>query len=185
MKRQLSAVLRDLENAGTRVEKLAERIPDAVWTQRNDSSRWSVSECLAHLNLTSEAFIPRIRKAIEEARQLPAATGEYKRDFLGALFGGMVGPLKRIGRFRLVRVKTTPDFVPGSQEPKNVSIAEFRRLQGILADLVRESDGRAIDQVRITSPFGEKIQYNCYSAFVMIPRHQMRHIEQAEEVWGS
>ena len=185
MKRQLGAVLRDLEAAEARVEKLAEKIPDAVWTQRNDDARWSVSECLAHLNLTSEAYIPRLRKAIEAARQLPPATGEYKRDFLGAMFGSMVGPLKKIGRFMLVRVRTTPAFVPNGQQEKNVSIAEFRRLQGILADLVREADAKQIDQVRITSPFGEKIRYNCYSAFVMIPRHQMRHIEQAEEVWGN
>ena len=92
MKRQLGAVLRYLEASEARVEKLAEKIPDAVWTQRNDDARWSVSECLAHLNLTSEAYIPRLRKAIEAARQLPPATGEYKRDFLGAMFGSMVGP---------------------------------------------------------------------------------------------
>jgi hypothetical protein len=180
MKRQLSAVLRDLEAAESRVEKLAEKIPDEVWTKRNDSNRWSVSECIAHLNLTSEAFIPRIRKAIEEARQLPSSTGEYKRDVLGALFGIAVGP----GRARRMRVKTTPSFVPNGQQPKNVSIAEFRRLHEVLAGLVRESDGKPIDKVRITSPFGEKIRYNCYSAFVMITRHEMRHIEQAEEVWG-
>ena len=185
MKRQLSAIVRELEAAEARIGKLAEKIPDAVWTQRSDETRWSVSECIAHLNITSEAFIPRIRKAIEEARQLPPSTGEYKRDLLGALFGGAVGPMKKIGRFKLMRVKTPPAFVPNGQQPKNVSVAEFRRLQGVLTDLVRESDGKAIDQVRITSPFGEKIHYNTWSALVMIPRHQMRHIEQAEEVWGD
>ena len=185
MKRQLSTIVRELEAAEARVGKLADKIPDAVWIQRNDDARWSVSECIAHLNITSEAFIPRLRKAIERARQLPPASGEYKRDILGALFGGAVGPMKRIGNLQLMRVKTPPAFVPNGQQPKNVSVAEFRRLQGALIDLVRESDGKAIDQVRITSPFGEKIHYNAYSAFVMIPRHQMRHIEQAEEVWGD
>ncbi len=185
MKRQLGAIVRELEAAEARVGKLADRIPDAVWVQRNDDARWSVAECIAHLNITSEAFIPRLRKAIEEARQLPPAKGEYKRDFLGALFGGAVGPMKRLGNMRLFRVKTPPAFVPNGQQAKNVSVAEFRRLQEILTELVRESDEKAIDQVRITSPFGEKIHYNCYSAFVMIPRHQMRHVEQAEEVWGN
>ena len=185
MKRQLSQIVRELEQAETRLEKLSEKIPDAVWTQRNDDSRWSVSECVAHLNLTSESYLPLIRKAIEEARQLPPAKGEYRSDLVGSIFGALVGPMKRLGRFRIGRVKTTPDFVPQGQQPKNVSVAEFRRLQGILQDLVRESDGKAIDQVRITSPFGGKVRYNCYSAFVMIPRHQMRHLEQAEEVWGD
>ena len=185
MKRQLSQIVRELEQAEARLGKLSEKIPDAVWAQRNDDSRWSVSECVGHLNMTSEAYVPLIRKAIEEARQLPATTGEYRRDTVGAIFGSLVGPLKKLGKFRIARVKTTPDFIPQGQQMKNVSVAEFRRLQSILLDLVRESDGKAIDRVVITSPFGGKIRYNCYSALVMIPRHQMRHIEQAEEVWGD
>lgn len=185
MKRQVSEVVRELEEAEARLGKLSEKIPDAVWAQRNDDTRWSVSECIDHLNITSEAYVPLIRKAIGEARQLPAAAGEYRRDPIGAIFGSLTGPLKRMGRFRIGRVKTTPDFIPRGQHAKNVSVAEFRRLQGILIDLVREADGLAIDRVRITSPFGGKIRYNCYSALVMIPRHQMRHIEQAEEVWGD
>ena len=185
MKRQLSQIVRELEQSEAKLTKLSEKIPDAVWAQRNDEARWSVSECIAHLNLTSEAYIPLIRRALEEARQLPEARGSYKRDMLGAIFGGLVGPLMRVGKFRFGRVPTTAGFVPRGQQPKNVSVAEFRRLQDELSRLVREADGKAIDQVQITSPFGGKIRYNCYSAFVMIPRHQMRHLEQAEEVWGD
>jgi hypothetical protein len=185
MKRQLSQIVRQLEAAEERVGRLGEVIPDAVWTQRNDPKRWSVSECIAHLNLTTEAYLPRISQAIAEARQLPPATGAYKRDTLGAMFSAMVGPLPRIGRFRIGRVKTTAKFVPTGDQPKNVSLAEFKRLQTGLSDLVRESDGFAIDKVRITSPFGEKIRYTCYSAFVILARHQMRHLDQADLVWGD
>jgi hypothetical protein len=185
MKRQLSQIITQLDEAEKRVEKLGDVIPDAVWTQRNDPSRWSVAECIAHLNLTTDAYLPRVRKAIAEARQLPPAAGQYKRDTLGAMFSAMVGPLPSIGRFRFGRVKTAAAFVPKGDQPKNVSLAEFRRLQMLLSDLVRESDGLAIDRVMITSPFGEKIRYSCYSAFVILARHQMRHLDQAELVWGD
>ena len=69
--------------------------------------------------------------------------------------------------------------------PKNVILAEFKRLQMLLSGMVREGDELALDKVMITSPFGGKIRYNCYSAFVMIPRHQERHLEQAELVWAE
>jgi hypothetical protein len=49
--------------------------------------------------------------------------------------------------------------------------------------MARECDGLAIDKVQIVSPFGEKIRYNCYSAFVLLHRHQERHIQQAWLVW--
>lgn len=184
MKRQLTGVIKDLDHAQARLEALAENISNDRWSKRNDPMRWSPAECVAHLNLTSEAFIPRIRKAIEEARQLPRSDGEYKRDLLGRMFGSMVGPMRKIAGFQLIRVKTLPPFVPSGELPMNVTLAEFKRLQTQLADMVRESDGLQIDKVRITSPFGEKIHYNCYSAFVMIPRHQERHLEQAELVWS-
>ena len=184
MKRQLSQVIDALAHAEARLAKLADSVPDERWNVRSEPSRWSVAECVAHLNLTNAAFVPRMRKAIEEARQLPRVSTDYKRDFLGRMFGTMVGPLKQIGKFRIGRVKTTAGFVPHGTFSKQDLVAEFKRIHVALGDMVRESDGLAIDQVRITSPFGEKIHYNVYSAFVMIPRHDERHLQQAELVWA-
>ena len=48
---------------------------------------------------------------------------------------------------------------------------------------MRDAEGLAIDRVRIPSPFNPRIQYNAWSALVIIPRHQHRHLWQAEQVW--
>ncbi len=184
MRRELSQVIRDFEHAQTRLEKLAENVPDDRWTKRNDPARWSAAECVAHLNLTSAAYLPLIRKAIEEARQLPRPRrGPYKRDFLGWMFATMTGPLPSIGRARIGRVKTTADFVPTGNHPKQLVLAQFKRDQDQLIAMVHEGDGLALDKVLIRSPFGGKIRYNCYSAFTILPRHQERHLQQAERVW--
>jgi hypothetical protein len=180
MKRQLTQVISELDHAQARLDALAENISNNCWSKRKDPQSWSPAECVAHLNLTSEAFVPRIRKAIEEARQLPRAQGEYKRDLLGKMFGGMVGPMPKIAGFRIGRVKTPAPFVPSGELPKNIILAEFKRLQMLLSGMAGESDELALDKVKVVSPFGEKIRYNCYSALVMIPRHQERHLEQAE-----
>jgi hypothetical protein len=45
--------------------------------------------------------------------------------------------------------------------------------------LVRAADGLPVDKVKIVSPFGGKMRYDAFSAFVILPRHQQRHIEQA------
>ncbi len=185
MKKQLAQIVAALDHAERRLESIAVGTPDDRWSRRNDSERWSVAECVAHLNITSEAYVPLMRKALEEARQLPPANAEYKRVFLGWLFGSLVGPMLTIGKIRLGRVKTPPNFVPTGDMPKNVILAEFKRLQMEISRMVKEGDGLALDKVLITSPFGGKIQYDCYSALVMIPRHQERHLDQAEEVWGS
>jgi hypothetical protein len=100
------------------------------------------------------------------------------------MFAAMVGPLPKIGKTRIGRVATKPDFIPSGSFPKQLMLAEFKRLQLELIAIVRESDGLAIDKVRITSPFGEKIRYDVYSTYVILPRHEERHIQQAELVWA-
>lgn len=186
MNSQLTALVAELEHAQARLDRLGDLLPEDRWGKRNDASRWSAGECVAHLNLTSEAYVPRIRKAIEEARALPPKKDDrYKPDAVGWLFGKMVGPLPKIGSVRIGRVKTTPEFVPRGSFPKQQLLADFKRLQLELIGLVKECDGLQIDRVKITSPFGEKVRYNCYSALVLLPRHEERHLEQAEMVWSK
>ena len=186
MRRELTEVIKAFEHAQARLETLADNLDDERWGKRNDPARWSPGECIAHLNLTSEAYIPRFRKALEEARQLPRhRSGKYKRDFLGRLFAMMVGPQPSIAGRRIGKVKTTADFVPTGSHPKQQTLARFKRDQDELIAIVREGDGLALDKVMIRSPFGEKISYNCYSAFTILPPHQERHLGQAGRVWDS
>ena len=183
MHEQLSEVIKAFEHAQARLERLAAAVSDEKWNVRTDPSRWSAAECVAHLNITNTAFVPRIRKAIEQARGLPRKEGSYSKDLLGRMFGAMVGPLPKIGKTRIGRVKTLPAFVPGGNLPKQQTIAEFKRINDELQAMTRECDGLAIDKVKIASPFGEKIHYNVYSALAMISRHDERHLQQAELVW--
>jgi hypothetical protein len=181
---ELTRIIAELQHAMTRLERLADSTPDDRWGKRNDPDKWSPAECVAHLNLTSAAYIPLIRKAIEEARQRPRSTANrYHRDFLGWLFGKMTGPLPTIGKARIGKVKTTAAFVPTGNQPKQQLLAQFKHDQDELIGMVGEANGLAIDKVMIRSPFGGKISYNCYSAFCILPRHQERHLQQAELVW--
>ena len=185
MHSQIAGIVNAFGHAQERLDRLVDLIPEERWAVRNDPARWSAGECIAHLNLTNAAYVPRIRKALEEARKLPRVVGgSYKRDMFGKLFAMMVGPLPKLGKARVGRVKTTAGFIPSGSFPKQQTLAEFKRLQLELVGMVKESDGLAIDKVSITSPFGEKIHYNVYSTYVILPRHEERHIQQAELVWA-
>ncbi len=178
---QLAAIVVEMETAQARVHKLA-KLPDARWKSRPAPGRWSAAECIEHLNLTSRAYIPLLRRALESAKRSPSDTPRrYRRDFLGWLFSSMVGPMPRFGRLRLGRVKTPPDFIPQTTFDCAEAIAEFDRLQADLLSLTRLADGFPLDEMMIVSPFGGRIKYNVYSALRILPRHQHRHLGQAEE----
>ena len=184
MQIQLAAILDQFNAAQAGVHDLAESLTEAQWGERTDPARWSVAECVAHLNRTAEAYLPLIEPGLEEARGLgkPART-RYRRDPLGWVLSLSMGPVRRVGRFRLGAVRTTADFMPERESPRGELVAEFDRLQTAQTEAVRGADGLPIDRVWVTSPFDSRLRYNLYSTFVILPIHQRRHVVQAEGVW--
>ena len=180
---QLAAIVDDLEHARTFMRRVVARTPADGWATRPDPARWSVAECIAHLNLTSRAYIPLLRAAFSEHPASPSATPQrYRRDPVGWLIGTLSGPMPRIGGFRFGRVKTKPDFVPANALERDQVVSEFESLQDEQIALTRDADGRPLEKIRITSPFDARVRYNAYSCLWLLPRHQHRHLEQAEAV---
>jgi hypothetical protein len=175
---RLRSLVEELEQATGRLRALAATTPEAAWAIRPDPDRWSIGECVAHLNLTSEAFLPPLRDALASA---PTGRGagaglRLRRDPLGWLIWRTMGPPVRI------RVRTSAGFVPQGDTPAPTLIATFEGRQRELIACVHAADGRDLHAVRIPSPFDPRVRYNLYSALSILPRHQHRHLWQAEQV---
>jgi hypothetical protein len=184
MQIQLRSILDQFDRAQARLHVFADHLPDARWAERADPARWSVAECVAHLNLTSRAYLPLLHEALEEVAQRDEPPPDrYRRDRVGWILSLLMGPVPRIGGLRIGAVKTIPAFVPEGDFPRAQLLADFDRLQKEQSELVRVADGRPIHLVWVTSPFDERLRYNLYSTFVILPKHQLRHVVQAERVW--
>ncbi len=46
MQRQLAAIFDEFQHAQSRLELLAEAVPDEGWVLRTDPARWSAGECI-------------------------------------------------------------------------------------------------------------------------------------------
>jgi len=174
---QLQAVVDEFESAERRLRQLAGTVPTDQWPRRPDPARWSVAECVAHLNLTSRAYLPLLREGLERARRLEKpAPSRYGRDPIGWLLWKWMGPPVRF------RVKTAASFVPGATDPPDQLIETFGRLQADQIACVRAADELPLGEVRITSPFNARVKYNLFAGLTMLPPHQHRHLWQAEMV---
>lgn len=173
---QLEAIVAEFQDASRRVHELAEAVPVERWWARPAPDRWSVGECIAHLNLTSQAFQPLVERALDDARKLPreADARPHTRGLLGGLLWRALG---QKGRFR---VKTTAPFVPSATGPAASTIAEFDRLHAEQISWVRAADGLPLTRVHIVSPFGGRLRYNLFAALSILARHEQRHVWQAE-----
>lgn len=182
MQPQLRAVTDSLESAQSRLRRLGDKLSDADWSKHPGPNAWSAAECVEHLNLTSKAYVPLLRDALARAKKIGGPRRKhYRRDPLGWFLSTMIGPLRHLGKYRIGRMRTTPKFVPKPGRSRNEVLSDFVRLQAELAALIRSGDQLPLDRVKIVSPFGERLKYSAYSAFVIVARHQHRHIQQAEE----
>jgi DinB superfamily len=179
MNAQLQVLIEELGSARDRLHRLVTTVPEERWTERPAPESWSPAECVAHLNLTSVAFIPGLREAIARARATRSGPppARYRHDLLGWMLwrsqkpgGGM-------------KVKTTAAFIPESNVPRAELIAEFDRLQDEQMELVRRGDGLPLSRMKVASPFAPRMKYSVYSALALIPTHQHRHLLQAEKAW--
>lgn len=176
MQAQLETIVADFDSAQSRLDELRARLSDDQWTATLDPTRWSAVQCIQHLNLTSRAFIPVIREALAKCAALDGKPpARYRHDIAGWILWRGSGPTRGVGRIR-----TTAPFIPfGVLTPAEV-LAEFAKLQREQVKCVRDGDGLPLGSVKIASPFFARLRYSVYSALTILPRHQHRHIQQAE-----
>lgn len=177
---QLQAIADEFRSAQRRLHRLAGELPDEHWVRRPAPDRWSPAECVEHLNLTTEAFLPPLRRVVEEARRRGIlGEGPFRRDPIGWLLWRVMAPPVRV-----MRVKTGPSFIPtGGHSPAELR-ARFDALQDEQLACLSAADGLDLQRLRMRSPFDGRVQYNLYAAFSILPRHQERHIWQAERAHG-
>ena len=134
----------------------------------------------AHLNLTSEALLPLVRRAVRDASDRRESTPpRYRRNALGWLAWKIVAPGGRL------KTKTLPAFVPTPAPPVEDLVSNFIRLQDEIIACLREANGLPLERVKVRSPFHGRMIYNAYAAFTLVPRHQHRHLLQAEQAAQS
>lgn len=177
---QLDSLAEEFLEALDRLHLLADGIAANRWAYRTDPKRWSVAECVAHLNLSSAAYLPLLERAVAEARAIGGRSPRrHRHNAVGWLLWRTMGPPVRL------RTRTIAAFVPTATVPATELVAEFERLQDLQMAQLRAANGLPLGRVRVTSPFNARVRYNLYSCFAILARHQHRHLWQAEQVWAG
>jgi hypothetical protein len=169
-------VERELNEATSRAWTLVRSTDGRMFTVRPHPHSWSAAECLAHLSLSTEMFLPVLETALDAAgkRGLRSARPP-KMDVIGRVLRWFLEPPIR------QKVKTAAPFVPRAVRAKAESFGEFSRLQEKLLVMLRNASELDLGRIKIVSPFDKRVRYNVYSAFRIVAAHQRRHLWQAEQ----
>ncbi|HEX8616129.1 MAG TPA: DinB family protein [Thermoanaerobaculia bacterium] len=166
----------ELNEATRRAWTLIQATDARMFTVRPNPSSWSAAECLSHLSISTESFLPVLGAAIDDAKKRGLTTTRApKMDLLGRILRWFLEPPIR------AKTKTTAPFVPRAVRAKADAFGEFAALQSKLTELLAAARGVDITKVKIVSPFDKRVKYNIFSAFRILVAHQRRHLWQAEQ----
>ena len=169
-------LIAELNETTERTRRLVASTEPRLFTVRPHFTSWSASECVAHLSISTEEFLPVLREAIDAARKRGLKPEERaSMDLLGRLLRWFLEPPVR------KKVTTAARFVPKAVRAKAEALNEFLSLQNQLIDVVRAAGDIPLSKVKVVSPFDKRVKYNLYSAFRVIAAHQRRHLWQAEQ----
>jgi hypothetical protein len=171
---QLDSARSELREGRAAVVRLAETVGEEAWITRPRGGGWSGSECVAHLTLTTEAYLPLLDEARVRVESGTALPRRYTLGVIGWLLAKSLEPPAR------GRTRTLAAFVPGGIASRADSVAAFTRSQDALLAWLDAAAHVPLNRMIVASPFNRRVRYNAWAAFRVLASHQRRHIWQAE-----
>lgn len=178
MTRQIDPLLEDLRAIRAQTRALLDRVTDesAFQWQPDGGRRWSVAQCLEHLNQMNRVYFAAIRSAVAAApRESRPVTTPLASTWFGRWFTRQMGPGGSKAR---APAKSRP-LATGTRD--EVAGAFLRGLEEIERTI---EDAATIDLNRPTfpSPFFRLSRVRAGTGFRILLAHMRRHLRQAEEV---
>ena len=170
----LARCAQSFEDSEIRFEELAARVSQQQANWRPAPGKWSIAECIEHLNVTIERYFERMEPAFKQARdQGLTGPGPWKkRTLLGRMILRVMDPEAK-------RSFPAPKaFKPRSTEDLEFADVRerFRSGTATLLTLAQHADGLNLDRVRFTSPAGPILRLTAAEAFQIHALHIPRHL---------
>jgi len=149
---------------------------------RMEPGRWSIAQCLTHLNIVNSKDLGSIEEAIAagKARGL-TGKGPFRYGFLSGKFVASQDlPIK-------TKFKAPKNFIPPAEADLEKTAAEYNRIARELRRLVLASEGLDLARIKtrlgaLPAPLRSIVKMPLGARFQLIVNHDRRHLWQAGEV---
>jgi hypothetical protein len=173
--KDLETLASDFVSISNRSTGLVEKIGLERLLKRPAPDSWSAAECLTHLKLSTDPYIPVWNRLLDEARsQGLEGHPPYKLDFWGRALCWILEPPPKF------RFPTPPPFHPVELPAADQVLPQFLSCQDHILAAMQSARGLAIDGIKLHSPFDVRVRYSIWSSFCVTAAHQRRHLWQAE-----
>jgi hypothetical protein len=180
MKPDLVEELRDyyeqFENIKEDALELTAPLEDTQFNWNSSPRKWSISECLSHLNVANGLDVPQLSEGIERGHAAGlTASGPFRYGYLSRAFVRFTEPPATF------KTRAPKAYTPTSGQPKDKVVAEFISIHDQLLDLILKSNGLDLARIRVPT-FMPRIKFSLGQRFALLAAHDRRHLRQAWDV---
>ena len=139
---------------------------------------WSVGQCLEHLCITNEIYLPAISTSLRSKQTSPVQ--EIRLGWFGRWFiNNFIEPSPQTRR-----APAPKKIVPAAHIEPSVLDRFVRSNQGV-RELIQHAREYDVNSIRFRNPFVPLIRFTVGTGLEVITRHERRHLLQAQRARAS
>jgi len=170
-------LIADLEAADGRAERVASGLSREQLNWSPAPGAWSIGQCLEHVRIGNEFYLPAISKSLEDRQHSPVREVNLSgliRWFIYHYIGPEVG----------TRAKAPGKAWPAAAVELSV-LDDFLRMNKIARELVSRAGSYDVNRIRFRNPFVPLLRFTVGAGLEIVSQHERRHLLQAERVRQS
>lgn len=154
-------------------------VSDQQFNLRPNPKKWSAAECITHLNLTQEIYVPQMLVVIENKDKYPPAKNEFNHSWIGRMaYRAMQPKENNVISFKM---KTFSKFQPADETlEKDAILDTFIKYQMDMLEVITGLGDIDPEKPKINSALGPIFKMGIGDALRFMIAHNMRHILQAQ-----
>ena len=165
----------ELDDADRRAIALARGLTTEQlnWKPRPDV--WSVGQCLQHLCIGNEVYLPPLTDALTAGRRAvvdEVTPGPFGRWFIR----NYIAPSPATKRARAPR-----KIAPGADVEAGI-LDRFLRSNDAVRALIGRARDYDVNRIRFKNPFVPLLRFTVGTGFEILSKHEQRHLLQAERI---
>lgn len=162
------------------VEREFSSMTDEQMRWKPTPEKWSITECLQHLNLAERFYIRNIQHKVDQLGLIQTAPIDQRlvSDFVGKVMLYCVDPQVKIKipAPGMIRPRPASDLIPADV------VAQFMDLQTLLHTLLDKAIYLDWNREKVMTLFGNWLKIRLGDALRMLVAHTERHMKQAMRV---
>jgi len=151
------------------------QLDDRLLQWRPEQEAWNVLECLEHLNLYGDFYLPQMEQAIKQSATEREAV--FKPGILGAYFAKSMLPGNKPNK-----MKTFKDKNPIGSNLNCDVIDRFIRQQMKTLELLQQARKVSLNKIKISTSISMLIRLKLGDTFRFLINHIIRHMMQIERI---